>query len=57
MLEALDAYTLALFTRVLGWSTEQVLAFNSEVRKELVDRSLHIYIKFVWVYGQKADVI
>ncbi|RJE21094.1 Methyltransferase [Aspergillus sclerotialis] len=55
MLEGLDAYTLALFTRILGWSTEQVYAYNAEVRKELVDRSLHLYGKFVWVSGQRND--
>ncbi|RMJ29068.1 Methyltransferase [Aspergillus sp. HF37] len=53
MLEGMETYTLALFTRVLGWSTESVQVFLSEVWKEVVNRKLHLYGKFYFVYGQK----
>ncbi|RMJ22390.1 Methyltransferase [Aspergillus sp. HF37] len=53
MLEGQETFTLALFTRVLGWSAEEVTVFLADVRKELVDRSIHIYGKFFFVYGQK----
>ncbi|KAF9893354.1 hypothetical protein FE257_011786 [Aspergillus nanangensis] len=53
MLEALDAYSLALFTRVLGWRLEDVQMLLVRVRKDLLDRSLHIYARFYLVYGQK----
>lgn len=55
MLEALEAYTLAPFTRILGWSTEQLQVFLAQVRRELVDRRNHIYAKFHYVYGQKSE--
>lgn len=54
MMEATESYSLALFTRILGWSNDEVRAFNKKVLKELTDRSLHLYWKFYYVYGQKA---
>ncbi|RMJ22196.1 Methyltransferase [Aspergillus sp. HF37] len=53
MIEGMEAYSLALFTRFLGWSIQEVHAFFAGVRRELVDRSLHVYTKFYFVYGQK----
>ncbi|EEP75341.1 conserved hypothetical protein [Uncinocarpus reesii 1704] len=53
MLEALEAYSLALFTRVLGWNVARIQLLLVGVRKELMDRSLHIYSRYYIVYGQK----
>ncbi|RMJ24968.1 Methyltransferase [Aspergillus sp. HF37] len=55
MLDAIESYSLALFTRVLGWSPEEVQVFLAGVRRELVDRSLHIYGKLYFTYGQRED--
>lgn len=53
MLEALDAYSLALFTRFLGWSVDQIQMLLVGVRQELLDRKLHIYSRYYLVYGRK----
>lgn len=53
MLEALEAYSLALFTRILGWDVAAIQLLLVGVRKDLADRSLHIYSQFYVVYGQK----
>ncbi|PGH13963.1 hypothetical protein AJ80_06101 [Polytolypa hystricis UAMH7299] len=55
MLEALDSYTLSLFTRVLGWKKEEVQVLNAGARSELKDRSIHMYCKVHFVYGQKPE--
>ena len=55
MIEGLQSYSLAGFTRVLGWPTEEVQAFLAEVRKEIMDRKLHVYAEFYWIYGQKPE--
>lgn len=55
MTEGLESYSLALFTRVLGWTTQEVHVFLAAVRKEMVDRSLHLYVKFLFVYGEKPE--
>lgn len=55
MIEGMEAYSLAIFTRVLGWSLAEIHAFFAEVRRELQDRSLHVYAKHYFVYGQKEE--
>jgi hypothetical protein len=54
-LESMESYSLALFTRVLGWKPEEVQVFLAGVRQELMDRSIHIYVKHYFVYGQKEE--
>ena len=53
MLEAMESYSLALFTRVLGWTPEQVGVYLTGVREEVMNRKLHLYAKYWFVYGQK----
>lgn len=53
MLEAMESYSMALFTRVLGWGADEARIFFAGVRTELVDRSLHLYGKVYFVYGHK----
>jgi hypothetical protein len=53
MMEALDAYSFALFTRVLGWSAEQIQVLLAGVRKDLLNRHFHGYGKLFVVYGQR----
>ena len=55
MLEALDAYSFALLTRTLGWTTEEIRVLLVGVRKELLDRKFHGYSQLYCVYGQKED--
>lgn len=55
MLESLEAYSLALMTRVLGWSVEEVHVFLAGLRGEIYNRKLHLYSKLYFVYGQKQD--
>ncbi|KAH0430579.1 methyltransferase domain-containing protein [Colletotrichum camelliae] len=52
-LEAVESSALALFTRVLGWTREEVLVFCAEVRNELMDRSIHAYWNVWCAYGRK----
>ncbi|KAL4748712.1 hypothetical protein BDW72DRAFT_147680 [Aspergillus terricola var. indicus] len=53
MLEALDAYSLALMTRFLGWTVEEVRMLLASARKELLDRKLHIYSRLYVVFGRR----
>ncbi|KAL4812875.1 S-adenosyl-L-methionine-dependent methyltransferase [Aspergillus spinulosporus] len=53
MIEALDAYSLALMTRFLGWTVEEVQVLLTSVRKELLDRKLHIYSRLYVVFGRR----
>lgn len=51
--QAIPAYTPALFTRVLGWTKEEVDVLCDLVGKELKDRSLHLYQEVHVFYGRK----
>ncbi|KAA8648258.1 hypothetical protein EYZ11_008025 [Aspergillus tanneri] len=53
LFEAVEPYTLALFTRVLGYSSEEAKGYVDKVRAELLKASYHIYILFHYVYGQR----
>lgn len=43
VLDGLQALTLALFTRALGWEAAQVELFLCAVRKDVKDRNIHSY--------------
>ena len=40
--EGLEAFTLRLFTQVLGWTTEDVHVLLSKVRKDVRNPKIHI---------------
>ena len=42
-LEGVEAWSMALFTRVLGWSPEAVQVHLAGVRKDYKNPSLHPY--------------
>jgi hypothetical protein len=43
MLQGIEAMTMALFTRYLAWSAEQVHVFLVGVRKEIKNKNIHDY--------------
>lgn len=43
MFESVEPYSLALFTRVLGWDNARVQALLAGVRADLRNLSYHIY--------------
>jgi hypothetical protein len=57
MLEALDAYSFGLFTRILGWENSRIQILLAGVRKELADRTIHTYAQMYFVYGQKPETV
>ncbi|KAL1845061.1 hypothetical protein VTK73DRAFT_1209 [Phialemonium thermophilum] len=48
-----ESMSLALFTRVLGWSVEEVRVLMAMVRQDLRNRRIHAYWNFWVVYGRK----
>ncbi|RMX81812.1 hypothetical protein D0869_06528 [Hortaea werneckii] len=52
-LEGLEGFTIAPFTRVLGWKKEEVDVFLAQVRKEMVSRKIHGWMKGFVLYAQK----
>jgi len=52
-LEGIEGFTMGLFTRMLGWTAEEVQALLVGVRKDLQDHKIHVQQDFHVVYGQK----
>jgi len=50
-----EALAMAPFTRVLGWSPEEVHTFLIDVRKDFRNKSIHAYWNLHVVYGQKPE--
>jgi hypothetical protein len=44
-LNGIQGFTLNLFTKVLGWSTDEVEVLVAQCRKVFQDRSIHAYQK------------
>jgi hypothetical protein len=42
-MEGLQGISLALFTRVLGWTAEELEVFLVDVRKQFKNKSVHGY--------------
>jgi len=55
MLDAVEPFTLAIFTRALGWSNERAQALMAGVRKEISDRRNHLYVLVHFIYAKRPD--
>ncbi|XEU97659.1 hypothetical protein FSHL1_002945 [Fusarium sambucinum] len=51
----LDGLSSAVYTRVLGWTKEELEVLLAKVRRELKDKSIHAYWPIYVVYGQKPE--
>lgn len=55
MLDAIEAYSIALFTRVLGYRPEEVQVLLAKMREQYKNPELHIYYIYHITYGQKPE--
>jgi hypothetical protein len=51
--QSVEAHSLALFTRVLGYSSEQANSLFTKVCNEVNDRRLHLYTVYRFLVGKK----
>ncbi|EED14088.1 conserved hypothetical protein [Talaromyces stipitatus ATCC 10500] len=51
--EALEAFTLAPFTRVLGWSSDEMRQLMERVKVELSSARNHLYVVIHFIHGRK----
>ncbi|OHW98545.1 methyltransferase domain-containing protein [Colletotrichum incanum] len=52
-LQGIEGWTMAAFTKGLGWTKEQVQVFLIDVRNEMKDRTIHAYWPVYSIYGRK----
>lgn len=53
MIEAVPTFSLAYYTRILGYSYDQAQAMIAGVRAEMMDKKLHLYLKWHFVRGRR----
>ncbi|KAI9817147.1 MAG: hypothetical protein M1827_001259 [Pycnora praestabilis] len=53
--DGIQGFSMAFFSRALGWSKEAVEVFLIDVRKDMRDKKKHVYLPIRVVYGQKPD--
>ncbi|KAI9931480.1 hypothetical protein ASPWEDRAFT_169675 [Aspergillus wentii DTO 134E9] len=49
----IEGWAMALLTRIMGWSYDEVQVFLAQMRQGLRDPNVHAYFYVVGVYGQK----
>lgn len=55
VLRAVESFTPALYTRVLGYSMEETQAVMENVKREMADKKIHQYCSYHFFIGQKPD--
>lgn len=55
VVDAVEAYVLALFTKVLGWGEEDTRLFVSKVQDDLKDRKGRLYSRFHVFNGRRPS--
>ncbi|TLD15993.1 uncharacterized protein PgNI_01902 [Pyricularia grisea] len=53
IMQGLQALSLALYTRALNWTAEELEVFLVDVRRDLKNRNIHAYWRIVVTYGQR----
>ncbi|KAE9373887.1 S-adenosyl-L-methionine-dependent methyltransferase [Stipitochalara longipes BDJ] len=56
MLAGLQGFSLALFSRVFGWSKTEIDDYLDKVRNAITDHRVHAYSKVYTVWGRKPDL-
>jgi len=55
MLDAVEPFALALFTRALGWTRAEIEVLGAGVRSDFLNPKNHLFSYFHCVYGQKPE--
>lgn len=53
--EGLEAFVLAVFTRILGWTADEVQVFIAKCRADMKRKDVHMVLNFWVVYGQRPE--
>ena len=55
-MDAIEPLSLALFTRVLGWTEQESRILFSKVQKEFKETKKQLYVYTHFIYGRKPEV-
>ena len=55
ILDAVESFSIALYTRVLGYSLEHAQLIMAGVKSELQDPKLHLYVNFHFIWARRPE--
>jgi len=55
MIEGIEGFTMAPFTRALGWKKEEIDILLAKCKAEWKDKSIHAHQKVIMIYGRKPE--
>ena len=55
MVATVEAYTLQLFTKVLGKTLDETHILMANIKRELSDPTLHMYLVYHFISGRKPE--
>lgn len=55
VMKAVDSFTPALYTRVLGYDMEYTKQVMNHVKREMADKKIHQYCGYHFFIGQKPE--
>lgn len=55
VIDAIEPFTVALYTRVLGYTLDHTWIVIAMVKRELSDPKLHLYVIYHFIYGRKPE--
>ncbi|EXK83288.1 hypothetical protein FOQG_12468 [Fusarium oxysporum f. sp. raphani 54005] len=53
--QVITSYTPGIFSRILGWSDEEIQVFMAKVKKDLSESSIHLYLPVYFIWGRKPE--
>ncbi|KAF5020568.1 hypothetical protein F66182_7400 [Fusarium sp. NRRL 66182] len=53
--QVVTSYTPGIFSRVLGWSDDEIQVFMAKVKADLSDPCIHLYLPVYFVWGRKPE--
>ncbi|KAF5634196.1 TAM domain protein [Fusarium sp. NRRL 52700] len=53
--QVITSYTPGIFSRILGWSDEEIQVFVAKVKRDLSDPSIHLYLPVYLIWGRKPE--
>ncbi|KAF5009433.1 hypothetical protein FDECE_4365 [Fusarium decemcellulare] len=51
--QVITSYTPGVFSRVLGWSDDEIKVFMAKVQKDISDPAIHLYLPLYFIWGRK----
>ncbi|EEY23739.1 conserved hypothetical protein [Verticillium alfalfae VaMs.102] len=53
--QAVDSYTPGIFSRIRGWSQEEIQVHIARVKNDIENPAIHLYMPVYFIWGKKPE--